>query len=67
MTAVDCCASTSLYAAKDPGSVGQAERGDAGTQLRVCTISGIHQDDALRQARIAGGGDLVESDSSAWS
>ena len=46
----------------DPGSVSQPERGDAGTQLRVCAISGIHQDDAPRQARVACGDDLVESD-----
>ena len=40
----------------------QPERDDTGTQLRVGAISGIHQDDASRQARVAGGDDLIESD-----
>lgn len=45
-----------------PGSASQPERGDAGTQLRVCAISGIHQEDAPRKACLACGDELVESE-----
>jgi hypothetical protein len=46
----------------DAGYIAQSERGDVGTQIRVCAIAGIHQDHSARQASRACPAQLLKCD-----
>jgi hypothetical protein len=47
---------------QDPGDIAQRERADAGAQICVATITGVHQHHAARKAGLAGRSDLLKRD-----
>ena len=47
---------------QDTGHIGQRQRADAGPQVRVAAISGIHQHHAARKPGSAGRVDLLKRD-----